>query len=173
MERSFRSSFIIHNTDASLPCIYHSSLPKEKGHKTVILTPNAPNDLTSYCFYRSCQWWNGLFQSPQSVGWDAYHAWRLSRLWIRWHWSSLPEILSCHQRAFKSDENTGKFTKRNGWPLFPLCWVLLAFDVLFQETFYVAVQVREHSIAFLEMKNFFFKSRLVECVKWRVITMVR
>ena len=110
----------------------------------------------SNCFYRSCQWWNGLFQSPQSVGWDTYHAWRLSRLWIRWHWSSLPEILSCHQRAFKSDENTGKFTKRNGWPLFPLCWVLLAFDVLFQETFYVAVQVREHSIAFLEMKNFFF-----------------
>ena len=39
MERSFRSSFIIHNTDASLPCIY--LLAKRKRPKTVILTlPN-------------------------------------------------------------------------------------------------------------------------------------
>ena len=42
-------------------------------------------------------------------------------------------------------------------PFSPLLSTFRPFDVLFQETFYVAVQVREHSIAFLEMKNFFFQ----------------
>ena len=135
----------------------HISLGTSSIHQIRNLTRHIILIYLIFLHYRSSRRRIGFFQSPKSFGRNCIHAWRCWGFWIRWHWCCLPKVLSCHQRAFKSDENTGKFTKRNGWPLFPLCWVLLAFDVLFQETFYVAVQVREHSIAFLEMKNFFFQ----------------
>ena len=58
--------------------------------------------------YRSSWRRIGFFQSPKSFGRNCIHAWRCWGFWIRWHWCCLPKVLSCHQRAFKSDEKFGK-----------------------------------------------------------------
>ena len=70
--------------------------------------------------FRSRQCWDGSFQSSKSPWWDCHHAWRCRGLRIRWHRRCLPKIFSCHQRAFKSDEKSGKFLVVYTMPLLAL-----------------------------------------------------
>ena len=59
-------------------------------------------------FFRPCHRGDGFLQSTQSLRRNGYHAWRHPGLRFRWHWCCLPKVLSCHQRAFKSYEKSGK-----------------------------------------------------------------
>ena len=80
-------------------------MSNQKPHTSFIIPINS---FYTFFLYRSSRCRIGFFQSPKSFGRNCIHAWRCWGFWIRWHWCCLPKVLSCHQRAFKSDEKFGK-----------------------------------------------------------------